>query len=96
MMYVGVEIAAIAHVELMDEGVACLRAIATDQQFRRKGYGSTLLWRVERWLKHQGCSIIKLHADRSAELFYRNLGYTEMTFNDESILTNPVDMGKVL
>ncbi len=96
VMYVGVEIAAIAHVELMDEDVACLKAIATDQQFHRKGYGSTLLRYVERWLKHQGRSIIKLHADRSAELFYRNLGYTEMTFNDESILSSPIDMGKVL
>lgn len=96
VMYVGVEIAAIAHVELMGKGVAALRAIATDPHFRRKGYGSILLTFVERWLKHQGVGIIKLHAGRSAELFYRSLGYVEMPFEDNSILSNPIDMGKVL
>lgn len=96
VMYVGVEIAAIAHVELMGDGVAALRAIATDSHFRRKGYGSILLTFIERWLKHQGFGTIKLHADRSAEMFYRSLEYVEMPFADKSILSNPIDMGKML
>lgn len=96
VMYVGVEITAIAHVELMGDGVAALRAIATDPHFRRKGYGSILLTLVEHWLKHQGFGIIKLHADRSAELFFRCFGYVEMLFEDKSILSNPLDMGKIL
>lgn len=96
VMYVGVEIAAIAHVELLGVEVAALRVIATDPHFRRRGYGSTLLKFVERWLEHRGCKVIKLHANRAAESFYRHLGYVEMPFDDNSILSNPVDMGKVL
>ena len=51
---------------------------------------------IEKWIRIQGPTMIKLHAHLSAEHFYRKFGYTDMPFDDPSITTEIVDLGKTL
>lgn len=96
VMYKGIEITCIAQIELLDEKVAVLRTLATDKKFKKQGYGTLMLNFLERWVTHQKRPVIKLHAALTAEPFYRKLGYVEMNFDDISILTERIDMGKYL
>ena len=95
VLYRGTEIVTVAHVEFLDE-LAALRGLATDEPYKKKGYGSHMMNLIEKWVKSQGKSIIKLHAAPEAEQFYRRLGYDNMEFNDVSIGENNIDLGKLL
>jgi GrpB-like predicted nucleotidyltransferase (UPF0157 family)/GNAT superfamily N-acetyltransferase len=92
----GVEIVSIAHVEFLNETAAAIRSLATDEPYKQKGYAAHLMKLIEKWLKHHGRSIIKMHAHLRAEKFYRKLGYVDMEFDDVSISKEVIDLGKVL
>jgi GrpB-like predicted nucleotidyltransferase (UPF0157 family)/N-acetylglutamate synthase-like GNAT family acetyltransferase len=96
VMYKGVKIVCVAHIEFLNESEVALRTIATDEPYKRQGYGAYMLKFLERWILTKKVSVIKLHAALNAEKFYRKLGYTEMEFDDPSILSRKIDMGKVL
>jgi GNAT superfamily N-acetyltransferase len=92
----GVSVVSGAHVEKMSESVAALRGLATHGDHQRQGYGRQLMGNIERWLKKEGIAVIKMHARPSALSFYTALGYGPMVFDDPSIQTEYVDLGKVL
>jgi GrpB-like predicted nucleotidyltransferase (UPF0157 family)/GNAT superfamily N-acetyltransferase len=96
ILYKGVEIVTIAMVEFLDDKIAVLRGLATDEPYKRKGYAQEMMHLLERWVKYQNRQVIKMHANLEAELFYRKLGYAEIEFNDISISHNVIDMGKYL
>jgi len=96
VLYKGAEIVSVAHIEFWDEKTAILRPFATDRKHQGKGYGSYFLRFLERWLKSQGKLIVKLHASNDAVEFYKNRGYKEMEFDEESLFKNCTDLGKEL
>ena len=85
-----------AHVEFLNESGAAIRSLATDEPYKRNGYGTYMMKLLEKWIKSQGHNIIKIHANPNAEDFYRKLGYVEMEFDDVSISKETIDLGKIL
>lgn len=78
----GTVIVTVAHVEFLNENEAALRSLATDENYKRRGFGKVMMDLLEKWLKQQGKTIIKIRVTLRAEQFYRKLGYIEMPFND--------------
>lgn len=96
LMMQGVTPVAIAQVEIIDDGTAVLRALATDAEYENNGFGSYLLKLMERWVKQKSISKMLVHAAPQAEYFYRKFGYIDMEFNDVSIDPEAIDLGKLL
>lgn len=96
ILYVGTIIASVTTIEFLNESEAALRVVATDAPLQGKGYGSFFLKFLEKWIKEQGRSVIHVHANLRAEKFYRALGYAEMPFDDVSMCTDIIDLGKVI
>ncbi len=96
VLYKGVTIVTVAHVELLNPTEAALRSLATDAPYKRHGYGTHMMKLLEKWIKHQGRHLFKMHARLSAEHFYRKLGYKEMPFEDPCIQKEYIDLGKFL
>lgn len=70
----------VAHVELLDDKRAALRPFAIDAPYQNQGYGTYLLKLVEKWILHQGRSVIQLHANPPALGFYQRAGYEPSPF----------------
>lgn len=98
VFYVGTKIVGIAHVELMNSSLAALRAIATHKPYQRHGFATKALRQIEKWIKYRGRSVIKLHAALEALTFYRRLGYSDVSFAEDTQLPlQPYqDLGKQL
>lgn len=96
VLYKDAEIVSGAQVELLNKKEAALRILATFENQQNKGYGSFFLKHIEEWLKEKGVVVIKLHSDQKAVKFYKKHGYSEMEFNDESIDSEAIDLGKFL
>lgn len=96
VMMKGIDVIAVAQIEMFDEEAAILRILATDAPFQRHGYGTYFLNLMERWALQHGKIKILMHAARRAEQFYRRHGYTEMEFNDEGVSDDHIDLGKLL
>lgn len=77
----GIKIVSVAHVEFLNNHEAALRSLATDEPFKRKGYGRHLMEFLERWLTHYDKTIFKMHANLNAINFYKKLGYTDIPLN---------------
>jgi len=92
----GADILSVAHLEIMSETDVALRSLATDEPYKKQGFGRAMMELLERWLKLRGIKILKIHASLRAEEFYRKLGYDNMPFNDPSISKEVVNLGKVL
>ncbi|HQS83553.1 MAG: hypothetical protein B7Y25_01930 [Alphaproteobacteria bacterium 16-39-46] len=96
VLYKGSTIVSVAHIEFLNRTEAALRSLATDESYKKQGYGSHMVKLLEKWIKHQGRSFLKMHARLSSENFYRRLGYIEMPFEDPCIQKEYVNLGKVL
>ncbi len=98
VLYQGSDIVGVAHLERLAGEEVALRPFAIDRAYQNRGLGSTFLANIERWLKQQGCSLLRLHSSPAAVRFYERHGYLAMPFIDEdrSIDTDYVDMGKLL
>ncbi len=96
VLYKGTKVVSVAHVELLNLKEAALRTLATDEPHKRHGYGTYMMHFLEKWLKHQGITIFKMHADLDAENLYRKLGYIDMPFDDPCIQDEYVNLGKLL
>ena len=96
VLYKGTKIVCVTHVEFLNEMQAAIRSLATDEPYKRNGYGTYMMKMLEKWIKSQGHNIIKIHANPNAEDFYRKLGYVEMEFDDFSISKETIDLGKIL
>ncbi len=75
---------------------AALRSLAIDEPYQHQGYGNYFMTFLEKWVKHHGVTVLKMHARPSAEGFYRKLGYGDMVFDDPSIQPASLDLGKLL
>jgi GrpB-like predicted nucleotidyltransferase (UPF0157 family)/N-acetylglutamate synthase-like GNAT family acetyltransferase len=78
----GTKIVSVAHIEFLNNHEAALRSLATDEPFKCKGYGRHLMELLERWLTHHDRTVLKMHANLNAIIFYRKLGYTDIP-NDQ-------------
>lgn len=97
VMYDGEKIVTIAMLQILDDGRAALRALATDPDFQMRGYGAKAMVYLENWAKEQGCTLMIMHAARPAVGFYRRVGYKDMNFSeDRSINVDIIDLGKEL
>ncbi|MBS0185602.1 MAG: GNAT family N-acetyltransferase [Proteobacteria bacterium] len=96
VLYKGIDIISDAHIEFLTPTEAALRSLATDELYKKKGYGTYLLTQLETWIKHQGRSLLKMHGRLSAEHFYRRLGYYNMPFDDPAFQRECVNLGKTL
>ncbi len=95
VLYKGTKIVAIAHIELLKDGITvALRSLATDNFYKQQGCGSYIMKILEKWSKYQGRQYIKMHARLSSEQFYRKLGYIDMKLDDPSIQQEYRDLGK--
>lgn len=92
----GTQVVSVAHVEFLNEEIAVIRSLATDEPFKMQGYAKKLLQLLERWIVLHGRRTIKLHAALEAESFYRKLGYVDIDFDDPCITTQFVNLGKTL
>lgn len=96
VLYKGLNIVSVAHVEFINESEVAIRSLATDKPYKMKGYAKHMMQLLEKWIKLKGKNIIKLHANPAAENFYRKLGYDTMEFDDVSISKDTIDLGKIL
>jgi GrpB-like predicted nucleotidyltransferase (UPF0157 family) len=96
VLYKGTKIVCVAHVEFLNESESAIRSLATDEPYKRNGYGGYMMKLLEKWIKSKGRDIIKLHANPDAEDFYRKLGYDNMEFDDISISKETIDLGKMI
>jgi hypothetical protein len=92
----GTKVVCVAHIEFFNTKEIALRSLATDEIFQNQGFGTHMLQLLEKWLKVQNAKLIKVHANLKAEKFYRQNGYQDMHFDDQSISTNVIDLGKLL
>lgn len=96
VLYKGINIVSIAHVEFLNASEAAIRSLATDEPYKMLGHAKHLMQLIEKWIKSQGRKVIKLHANPMAENFYRKLGYDNVEFDDVSISKDTIDLGKIL
>jgi GrpB-like predicted nucleotidyltransferase (UPF0157 family)/GNAT superfamily N-acetyltransferase len=96
VLYQGTIIISIGHIELLNEKDAAIRALATDEPYQNKGSGIKMMELLEKWIKFQGRSNIKIHANPKAEQFYRRLGYEDIIWDDISINNQMINLGKSL
>ncbi|MFK7967867.1 MAG: GNAT family N-acetyltransferase [Rickettsiaceae bacterium] len=96
ILYNGMQIVSIAHIEFLNQKEVALRALATDATFQNQRFGSYMINLLEKWVRFHGRKIIKLHTRASSETFFRKVGYTEMHFNNLSITEDVIDLGKLL
>lgn len=92
----GMHVVSVAHIEFLDENEAALWSLATDKPYQGYDWGVKMMSLLERWLKKEGIKFLKIHARRSAEIFYLKLGYQDCLFDDQSIKEDCVDLGKNL
>jgi GrpB-like predicted nucleotidyltransferase (UPF0157 family) len=88
-----------AQIEFLLDNEAILRPFAIDSAYQRQGYGMQFLQMIERWLSHQGKTVLYLQASHQAVPFYEKNGYTPSPFDDpddESLIDDCVDMKKIL
>ncbi|MFZ0565462.1 MAG: bifunctional GrpB family protein/GNAT family N-acetyltransferase [Chlamydiales bacterium] len=98
VLYRGVVIIGVAHIEFLSDVECALRPFAIDTPFQRMKYGLRFLTIIEKWLRQQGQIVIHLHAYSPTHPFYEKLGYQRMPFNDykPGLSTESIDMGKRL
>jgi N-acetylglutamate synthase-like GNAT family acetyltransferase len=96
VLYKGTKIICVAHVEFLNQMQAAIRSLATDEPYKRNGYGGYMMKLLEKWIKSKGRNIIKLHANPNAEHFYGSIGFIDMEFDDVSISKETIDLGKIL
>ena len=96
VLYQGTRIISVAHVEFLNQSDASIRSLATDGPYQNKGYGKKMMELLEKWIKYQGRSNIKIHANPKAEQFYRRLGYEDIIWDDISINNQTINLGKSL
>ena len=96
ILYKGQNIVCAAQIEFLNNNQSVLRFLATKQQFKNLGFGKHMMQLLEKWVKQQGHIVIKMHAHLEAELFFRNLGYKEIKFDNPSISKSILDLGKSL
>ena len=58
---------------------AQIRYMAVDDNFKRKGIGSEIVFQLENYASSKGAEFIILNAREKAIIFYKNLGYEEMS-----------------
>jgi GrpB-like predicted nucleotidyltransferase (UPF0157 family)/GNAT superfamily N-acetyltransferase len=97
-LYKGSVIAGAAQLERLNTDEAALRPFAIDAAYQNHGLGSAFLASIERWLKQQGCRILRLHANPPAVRFYERHGYSRMPFHEPGRVLHfeVVDMAKVI
>jgi ribosomal protein S18 acetylase RimI-like enzyme len=52
--------------------------MAVDDNFKRKGIGSEIVFQLEDYASSKGAEFIILNAREKAIIFYKNLGYKEL------------------
>jgi predicted GNAT family N-acyltransferase len=57
---------------------AQIRYMAVDDNFKRKGIGSEIVFQLEDYASSKGAEFIILNAREKAIIFYKNLGYKEL------------------
>ena len=98
VLYKGTDIVGVAHIEFLSLSDAALRPFAIDEPYQNQGFGSEFLTLIERWVKSQGRSVIRLNAEPRAIPFYQRLGYDFIEFIDhhKKIEYETVAMGKFI
>jgi len=96
ILYKGTSIVSVAHIELINETIAALRSLATDEPFKNQGHATYLLSRLEKWIASQNRTTILMHANPEAEHFYRKLRFKDMAFGEPCTFTSYIDLGKTL
>lgn len=98
VLYKGVTIIGVAHLEFLSANEAALRPFAIDTLYQNRGLGSVYLTILEKWLQHHGKTILRLHANAEAYSFYERMGCVLMPFNEERLPINhpTIDMEKKL
>jgi len=58
VLYKGVEIVSVAHVEFLNDNEAALRSLATDEPYKNHGFGKAMMGLLEKWIEHHGRKLI--------------------------------------
>lgn len=81
-LYDGKRMIGYAHIQYWPNHRAALRIIVVHEKERKRGVGAYLLKCCEEQLKKEGIKILHTEAAPDVVDFYRNLGYSEIPFND--------------
>lgn len=94
----GITPVGVAHLEELKEHAYALRPFAIDTAYQNKGLGRYFLPYIEKWIKNNGGTLLKLHAALRAVPFYTRLDYVRMEFAEEKtpLSLDTIDMGKYL
>ena len=60
VLYKGVEIVSVAHVEFLNNKKAVIRSLATDEPYKHRGFGKAMMKLLKKWIKHKGIKVIKM------------------------------------
>jgi GrpB-like predicted nucleotidyltransferase (UPF0157 family)/GNAT superfamily N-acetyltransferase len=96
VFYKGADIIGTIFTEKLDKKRVAFRLLAIDKDLKNKGYGSALIKQIEDVVRNEGYKTILLHANAPAYNFYKRNGYVEMEFNEPALVSNCIDMGKLL
>ncbi len=96
VLYKGTGIVAVAHVEALNPSIAALRMLVTDKSVRKSGYGTHMMKFLEKWVKRQGYTVMKMHSDLNSQVFFKHLGYENMPFYDPLLSLETNGIGKYL
>jgi GrpB-like predicted nucleotidyltransferase (UPF0157 family) len=61
VLYKGTQIVTVAHVEFSSAQEVLLHLLATDTPYYKQGYDAIMMEFIEKWLKHHGRFVTKLH-----------------------------------
>ena len=100
VLYKGACVIGIAELEFLHQTEAALRPFAIDTPYQNQRLGSQFLSLLEKWLKQQGKTLLRLHAHPKALSFYQRLSYEKMPFYDPNVKPHDsfktIDLGKFL
>lgn len=79
VLSLGVNIIGAAQLDLTDQQKATLRGFAIEPTLQNQGHGAYLLQQLERWLKHQGYTELRLKVHPDKQSFYESSGYSAIS-----------------
>lgn len=80
----GTDLIGCAQLQRVDEHNAILRSLAIDLLYQHQDHELVFLNWIEKWTKHQNCSMLYLYSSPQDLSFYQKAGYSAMQFNDRN------------
>jgi len=96
VLYNGITIVSVAHIEFLNKSEALIRSIATKTPYKNKGHATYLILFLEQWMKRKKIKVIRVHSNIDAARFYTKLKYRNTAFEHIANSEHTIDLVKSL